>query len=307
MARLEIDETEYPFSNLFEKSPEELNKEANLAERIKAEAMQKVVAEQRAREKAEEEAKENARQTQLVKAKAFEEARKKKTRLAGFIVTLAAVVLIIAVVLCVKYFKIPEFTSSELLAGDNVQLVNGMYVVDMGVSVLWGCSNLGANDPNQVGDSYGFGYTSPGKHDDKEVWPKKKYNDTELPISMDPACCLGKGWRTPSESEFDELIKNSVLKKAICDGVEGIIVKSKNNGALLFIPQLPDSYNDGWRYMSRTTPDTDFYYFSTRVLTDSPEDDPTKWVVDYELVDKSIEKKAMAKYYCHKIRPVHSK
>ena len=127
--------------------------------------------------------------------------------------------------------------------------------VDLGLPSgnLWAACNIGANEPWEYGDYFAWAETAP-----KKVFSWKTYeyrlsiplDDTEsskytsidelttLEEDDDAASqILGKKWRIPSKSDFDELLKQP---KAIINNYGGLGKKGVailgNTGQVLFIP-----------------------------------------------------------------------
>lgn len=139
--------------------------------------------------------------------------------------------------------------------------------VDLGLSVKWAASNLGAQKPEDYGDYFAWGevepyYSSlkpnivwkPGKSqgycDDSYKWGKiivelreeyAKYNTKDGKTVLDPEddaahVILGGNWRMPTIDEFEELEDNCKLSKAIYNNVLGLIFTSKKNNKSIFFP-----------------------------------------------------------------------
>ena len=134
-------------------------------------------------------------------------------------------------------------------SGDN----NGYYWVDLGLSVRWATSNLGATTPYRYGDFYSWGAlsTTYSYSADKS----KTYNVPLDNISGSPEydaarVNLKSTWRIPTKDECEELIKNCVWTWTTKNGVSGFEVKSKVNTNSIFLPasgvydESPEKNND---------------------------------------------------------------
>lgn len=101
-----------------------------------------------------------------------------------------------------------------------------MNTVDLGLSVLWGDCNLGADTPEDQGGFY--------------TWNEavKKVNDQDLAGQM-----LGKGWRLPTYKEVEELLCNK-LRPVFFPGIglQGLEVYGKN-GNSIFLPSNSKGLN----------------------------------------------------------------
>lgn len=143
--------------------------------------------------------------------------------------------------------------------------------VDLGLSVMWSNSNLGAKSQKQYGDYYAWGeidtyYDKPllkesiswkagkaggyswqsykwcnnspdalTKYNSKTSYGEVDYKET-LEISDDVAAFeLGAGWRIPTLSEWEELQEKCTWTWENIDGVSGYKVLSKINGKSIFL------------------------------------------------------------------------
>jgi len=135
--------------------------------------------------------------------------------------------------------------------------------VDLGLSVKWASFNLGASKPQEFGDYYAWGETTPyyesmnpfvwksGK-EEGYYWPSykfgtsdnlSKYNDNDgyfTLYSVDDAATanLGKKWRMPTYQEACELKEKCKWELASLGGVEGYKVSGKAEG-----------YTDKWIFL----------------------------------------------------------
>ena len=127
--------------------------------------------------------------------------------------------------------------------------------IDLGLSVKWASYNVGATKPEEYGDHFAWGETSP-KND--YTWKTYKWcngnlttltkyntqsghgtvdNKTQLEMSDDAAHAnWGEKWRMPTKAEFDELKSNCTYTWTTLNGVKGCLVTSKKNGNSIFLP-----------------------------------------------------------------------
>ena len=134
--------------------------------------------------------------------------------------------------------------------------------VDLGLSVKWATCNVGANSPEEYGDSFAWGETEP-----KEVYDWSTYkwcngsistltkyntvssrgtvdNKTTLELSDDAATAnWGGSWRMPTDAELTELREQCTWTWATQNGVYGYKVTSKKNGNSIFLPAAGCRYN----------------------------------------------------------------
>ena len=130
---------------------------------------------------------------------------------------------------------------------------NGYEYVDLGLSVKWATCNLGADSPEEYGDYYAWGETSPK---DAFYWSSYKFsngdkitkyltkseygvvdNKTVLEKSDDAAYANLKGsWRMPTKAEYEELEENCTWEFIYQNGVYGAKATSMKNGNTIFFP-----------------------------------------------------------------------
>lgn len=141
--------------------------------------------------------------------------------------------------------------------------VSGTYqghdYVDLGLpsGTLWATMNVGAKKPQECGDCFGWGETSPHMI---YFWDYYKYckgsestltrycmnssdgivdGKTELDSGDDVATAKwGNGWQMPDVYQLNELlnVNNISLRIASLAGVEGTLIISKSNGKKMFLP-----------------------------------------------------------------------
>lgn len=144
-------------------------------------------------------------------------------------------------------------------------------IVDLGLSVLWADSNLGASRPEVPGDYFAWGETMPKTaftrnnyrfipagevdfnidDDDYEYRYFSKYQDDDALSRLEPvddaaAANLGGGWRIPGRKEWQELADN-------CDwswdpARNGFLITSRFNGNSIFLPFTGMHYFDGLEF-----------------------------------------------------------
>lgn len=115
---------------------------------------------------------------------------------------------------------------------DSLDILEVIYnYVDMGLSVKWATTNVGANSPEEYGDYYGWG--------EIEAYPTNVYSGTPavLPLTQDVANIKwGNGWRMPTVEEVEELIENTVWVWTTLNGINGAEITSNINGNKIFLP-----------------------------------------------------------------------
>ena len=134
----------------------------------------------------------------------------------------------------------------------------GEEVVDLGLpsGLKWRSMNVGASKPEDYGDYFAWGETSPKSNysSSNYKYPATNYGDgiivyakydttpvqgdgkTVLEAEDDAATAnLGNGWRTPTFKEFKELRENCTWSWTSLNGVNGMQVKGPN-GKTIFLP-----------------------------------------------------------------------
>ena len=139
---------------------------------------------------------------------------------------------------------------------------NGHGYVDLGLSVKWATCNIGADNPEEIGDRYAWGEIST-KPDytwqnyrfntgGEGFWDVRfsKYNSDgnlghidkyEVLEPADDAAHVNWGgkWRTPTAEEFQELANNCTFVWCALDGREGCLIISNKPGytdRFIFLP-----------------------------------------------------------------------
>ncbi len=145
----------------------------------------------------------------------------------------------------------------------------GAEAVDLGLpsGTLWANMNVGASSPEDYGDYFAWGETTPK---DIYSWPSykwcngsettmtkycsnSKYGDngftdskTVLDAKDDAARAnWGGDWRMPTDPEFGELIDNTTNEWTTQNGVNGYKFTSKTNGNSIFLPAAGYRW-EGW-------------------------------------------------------------
>ena len=124
--------------------------------------------------------------------------------------------------------------------------------VDLGLTsgTLWATCNVGALKPEEYGDYFAWGETTPKKNfrgvtykwnDYQRSEYDIKYNDadgkTELEHYDDAATVnWGSDWCIPSKVQYEELIDQCDWTYTTMNDVKGYLVSSKSNGNTIFLP-----------------------------------------------------------------------
>ena len=125
-------------------------------------------------------------------------------------------------------------------------------VVDLGLSVKWATTNLGANNPEEYGNYYAWGATESQttyswenyvygdgsankltKYCTNAEFGENSYADTLLVLAKSDdiaSTTLGGSWRLPTREEWQELFANTTYKLTEVNGVKGYIFTSTKQG-----------------------------------------------------------------------------
>lgn len=180
--------------------------------------------------------------------------------------------------------------------------------VDLGLSVYWAKSNLGASS---YGSYYAWGETSSKTYfslytNNNYKWYNSttfitKYNTTDgkktLESSDDAAVAiLGGKWRMPTSAEMSELMSKCNWEWTYQNGMYGYLVTSRNNSNSIFLPA-------SGRYAVSTlyNKNVDGYYW----LKDKGSDNYYASALIFE--KNSITKREYERYHGLSIRPVLTK
>ena len=185
--------------------------------------------------------------------------------------------------------------------------------VDLGLSVKWATCNVGASKPEEYGDYFAWGETTPKSTYD---WSTYKYcngsfdsltkynnkssygavdNKTVLEAADDAARAnWGGSWRMPTWDEQDELREKCTWKRTTQNGVKGYKVTSKINGNSIFLPAV------GFRNGSSLTCAGSYgYCWASSLNTLNPSN---AWDVGFSSDD--VYRSSNNRYFGFSVRPV---
>ena len=154
------------------------------------------------------------------------------------------------------YGEEESFTTNENNEiSDPTGTENGYGYVDLGLSVKWATTNVGASKAEDYGSYFAWGETttkdtynlSSYKYCNSSSTSWTKYNTsssygtvdnkTQLELSDDAARAnWGGSWRMPTTAEQDELRSNCTWTWTTQNGVNGYKVTSNKNGNSIFLP-----------------------------------------------------------------------
>lgn len=157
----------------------------------------------------------------------------------------AALLMLATFSACEADDKIVFVTGTTTEPESELNKENGHEWVDLGLSVKWATCNVGANSPEDYGDYFAWGETTP-----KTTYTTSNYsygvNPTILPLSNDAAYKNWSGaWRMPTAAELTELCEQCTWTWTTKNGVKGCTVTSKSNGNSIFLPVSTSRYDVG--------------------------------------------------------------
>lgn len=198
------------------------------------------------------------------------------------------------------------------------QIHNGHEYVDLGLSVMWATCNIGGTSPDDFGNYFAWGETTPKELYDWSTYKHyyeeydlivKYYNNYKnvLDLSDDAASIIWGGkWRLPTEAEWTELVENCTVEREFLIqaphglgqvGLGGFKFVSKINGNSIIFPFAGGAANN-----EKSGEDINGFYWSSSLYLK----DPTKawglWIESPDVGGVAI----LLRAYGQSIRPVFS-
>ena len=179
--------------------------------------------------------------------------------------------------------------------------------VDLGLpsGLLWATCNVGANAPEEYGDYFAWGETTPK---DTYDWSTYQYGDgstftkytgsegltTLLPEDDAATANWGSGWRMPTNEEWQELYNNTTMTWTQQNGVNGKLFTAVN-GNSLFLPAAGGRWDD-------ELDDVGDYgnYWSSSLDTGHPYD---AWIFGFYM-DYFFDMASQVRFIGYTVRPV---
>ena len=163
---------------------------------------------------------------------------------------------------CIKRGKsTTQYTVIEM--GDLKQNTYNVQLIDLGLpsGTLWADRNVGADSPEDYGDYFRFGETTPCTQDSDSYI----YDDIEAVIAgtdKDAATTiLGAQWRMPTIKQIDELVTDCSREWTEVGGIKGVKVTGPNGNSIF----LPAAGYRNYGYGSlRHVSDFGFYWAGAR-------------------------------------------
>jgi len=132
--------------------------------------------------------------------------------------------------------------------------------VDLGLpsGTLWATCNVGTNSPEDYGDYFAWGETTPDRN-----YTKRDLPDFEkVPSNFDAATVVwGESWRMPSKGDFEELIRCCSWTWVVQNGKNGYKVTGPN-GNSIFMPA--GGFNEGRGSGIENIGESGFYWTSEK-------------------------------------------
>ena len=135
---------------------------------------------------------------------------------------------------------------------------NGYGYVDLGLSVKWATCNVGANSPEDYGNYYAWGETTPNSSCTEGNCSTYNQNISDIAGTHRDAARAnwGGSWRMPRKAEIDELAEECDWTWTSINGHNGYRVTGPN-GNSIFLPAA------GYRYVSSYYVGSRGYYWSS--------------------------------------------
>ncbi len=191
--------------------------------------------------------------------------------------------------------------------------------IDLGLSVMWASHNVGAAKPEDYGDYFAWGETTPKNN---YSWGTYKYgsgkdkltkyctnadygtddNKTVLEASDDAAAAnWGNGWRMPKQQEVQELHEECTFTWTTQNGVNGYLVVGPN-GNSIFLPAA------GCRYGTSLSSAGGYGdYWSSSLYMDRPNNEyEPNYAVDLGFYSDLHYKDIGDRCYGQSVRPVRT-
>lgn len=148
---------------------------------------------------------------------------------------------------------------------------NGHPYVDMGFDVKWAAVNVGATEPDGMGDYFAY-----GEADTKRMYTTQNCSTYEQKIYQSHVIenpkrdavrkHWGGKWRLPTSQDVYWLKLKAKWETATMNGVHGYLVTSKKNGNMIFLPAWGWAKN-GWKKEKVDNTDWGFYYWTATEMS----------------------------------------
>ena len=144
-------------------------------------------------------------------------------------------------------------------------VINGHEYVDLGLSVRWATTNVGASSPSDYGYYFAWGETSTYTEANSRT-RKTSMGDIAGNAAYDAARAnWGGTWRLPTKAEYEELANQCTWTWTTQGGHNGYRVTGKN-GNSIFLPAAGFRYESSLGYVGESG-----YYWSSTPRRNDPE------------------------------------
>lgn len=189
--------------------------------------------------------------------------------------------------------------NDDLLGSDSSTLSSEY--VDLGLSVMWATCNVGADSPEESGNYYAWAEkrTKSSYEEDNSSSYEKYYTDFSGKSAYDVATSyLGGQYRTPTQTEMQELIDHCTWSYSSLNGTSGYKITGPS-GNYIFLPIT--GYYD---YGEISNDAIGYYWTSTPYSTDNYDSEQWKYskMLNFSSKSKSVASLERWKGLC--IRPV---
>ena len=178
--------------------------------------------------------------------------------------------------------------------------------VDLGLSVAWASFNVGASNPEELGEKFAWGETEAKttfgwtnyKWANGSNKTLTKYNwdinyghvDNRWALELEDDAAfvnLGTSWRMPSKEECIELCSNCKIEYYVMNGIPGVLFTSKQDGYTSNSIFLPSTTGElGCRYWTSTLLDSGHHEtpdFAELLNISGGQNGDGSWSIDYSL------------------------
>ena len=131
---------------------------------------------------------------------------------------------------------------------------SGTQFIDLGLpsGTLWADRNIGANDPEDYGEYFRWGETTPF-YEDSYVYDYLDLGDNIAGTEYDVATAiLGKDYKMPTDEQLKELLHCCSWERTAINDVKGMKVTGPN-GNNIFLPAAGFCYNNSCRLAATGT------------------------------------------------------
>lgn len=148
---------------------------------------------------------------------------------------------------------------------DNNENFNEIEAIDLGLpsKTLWADKNIGAKTISDYGDLFSWGELKKKENYGQSFYSVKTNFDITGKSNDVATFALGQDWQMPTESQYDELLKECTWTWEIVNGINGYKVVG-HNGASIFLPASGWSCSSVVEYRNKYG-----YYWTSTYVNDN--------------------------------------